>query len=119
MATAIVSNTKFNTKHIAAGIDEGFLDATSLAEYLVSKGVPFRQAHGIVGGLVAQCEKENVKLFELGIEVFKSACDKIEEDVYDSLGAANVAKAYKSSGAGGTDQVLEQIEFWKETLKGR
>jgi len=56
MAAAIVANTKFNTKHIAAGLDSGFTDATSLAEYLVKKGIPFRKAHGIVGSLVRTCE---------------------------------------------------------------
>jgi len=55
MTAAIVSNTNFNTRHIAAGLDEGFLDATALAEYLVKKGVAFREAHGIVGSLVAMC----------------------------------------------------------------
>ena len=119
MATAIVSNTKFNTKHIAAGIDEGFLDATSLAEYLVSKGVPFREAHGVVGGLVTKCEKENRKLSGLSLEEFQAACEKICDDVYDCLTAANVVTAYKSSGACGTKQVLEQIEFWNTRLKGR
>jgi len=56
-ARGVVSHTKFDTKKITAGLDEGFLDATSLAEYLVGKGVSFRQAHGIVGSLVAHCEK--------------------------------------------------------------
>ena len=51
MTAAIVSHTTFNTKQIADGLDAGFLDATALAEYLVRKGIPFRQAHGIVGGL--------------------------------------------------------------------
>ena len=68
----------FNTKRIADGLDEGFLDATALAEYLVRKSVPFRQAHGIVGGLVAQCArpKAGKKLGELTLEQFKAACDQ-------------------------------------------
>jgi argininosuccinate lyase len=52
MTAAIVSHTTFNTKKIADGLDAGFLDATALAEYLVRKGIPFREAHGIVGSLV-------------------------------------------------------------------
>ena len=64
-AGAIVSHTKFDTKKISAGLEEGFLDATALAEYLVGKGVAFREAHGIVGTLVAQCEEQNKKLAEL------------------------------------------------------
>jgi argininosuccinate lyase len=118
MAAAIVSNTKFNTRHIAAGLGEGFLDATALAEYLVKKGIPFRRAHGIVGSLVAACEQQGKdKLSDLALEEFKAACDSIDVDVYDTLGAANVAKKYITLGAAGPDQVAKQIEYWKDQLK--
>jgi argininosuccinate lyase len=118
MAEAIVSHTVFNTAKIAAGLDEGFLDATALAEYLVTRGVPFRQAHGIVGGLVAQCEKENKpKLADLSIEQFKAACDKIEDDVYATLNPAGVCRAYKTAGAAGPNSAKAQIGYWKEKLR--
>ena len=117
MATAIVANTKFNTKHIAAGIDEGFLGATALAEYIVNKGVPFREAHGVVGGLVAKCEKGGIKLSELELKEFKAASAKIGKDVYKCLSAVNIAKAYKSEGAAGMAQVQKQIDYWKKQLK--
>ncbi|MHC4925931.1 MAG: argininosuccinate lyase [Planctomycetota bacterium] len=118
MTAAIVSNTTFNVKHIAAGLDEGFLDATALAEYLVRKGVPFRQAHGIVGGLVALCETEgNKKLAELTLEQFTSACDKIEEDVFDTLDPTGVCRSYQSKGAAGPDNAKAQIAYWKDKLK--
>jgi len=57
IATAIVAHTTFKVAKIAAGLETGFLDATALAEYLVGRGVPFRQAHGIVGALVTLCEE--------------------------------------------------------------
>lgn len=118
MAEAIVSHTAFNTSKIAAGLDEGFLDATALAEYLVNRGVPFRQAHGIVGGLVAQCEKEGKqKLADLSIEQFKAACDKIHEDVYVALNPAGVCQAYKTLGSAGPTAAKAQIKYWKEKLK--
>jgi argininosuccinate lyase len=117
MATAIVLNTKFNVETIAAGLDEGFLDATALAEYLVKKGVPFREAHGVVGGLVAMCEKRGCKLGDVELGEFVAVCELVEDDVYDSLGAANVPWQYLSEGAGGPEQVAEQIEFWKEKLE--
>ena len=118
MTTAIVSHTTFNTKQIADGLDAGFLDATALAEYLVRKGIPFRQAHGIVGGLVALCEQENkMKLGELSIEQFKTACDKIEDDVYALLDPAGVCKSYQSKGAAGPENAKAQIAYWKDKLK--
>ena len=118
MTTAIVSHTAFNTKQIADGLDEGFLDATALAEYLVGKGIPFRQAHGIVGGLVALCETEGKKkLGELSIEQFKTACDKIEDDVYGTLDPAGVCRSYQTKGAAGPENAKAQIAYWKDKLK--
>ena len=118
MAEAIVSHTVFNSVRIAAGLDQGFLDATALAEYLVNHGVPFRQAHGIVGGLVAQCETEGKqKLAELTVEQFKAACDKIEPDVYNTLNPFGVCRAYKTAGAAGPDSAKAQIGYWKEKLR--
>jgi argininosuccinate lyase len=116
MATAVVSHTKFDTKKISAGLDEGFLDATALAEYLVGKGVAFRQAHGIVGSLVASCEKTNKKLADLGLDEFKKYSPLIEEDVYESIGAANVVAKYATEGAAGPEQAKEQIAYWKKQL---
>lgn len=119
MAAAIVSNTKFNTDRISAGLDEGFLDATALAEYLVKKAVPFREAHGIVGGLVADCETNNCKLGDVSLEDFQVACPAIGEDVYDSLGPANVTWQYLTEGSGGPEQAAEEVLYWKEQLKER
>jgi argininosuccinate lyase len=107
---------KFNTKKIAAGLNEGFMDATALAEYLVNKGIAFRKAHGIVGALVAKCEKGNIKLAELDLADFKAACEKIDKSVYDCLGSANVAAKYATAGAAGIKQAKQQIAFWKKAL---
>ena len=119
MAAAIVSHTKFNVKSIEGGLDEGFLDATALVEYLVKKGVAFREGHGVVGALVAMCENEGKKLGEVDLEVFKETCGAIEGDVYDVLGGRCVAGKYVTAGAGGLQQVGEQVEFWKTVLKER
>ena len=119
MARGIISNMKFNTSAIAPKLEDGFLDATALAEYLVKKGIPFRQAHGIVGELVANCEKARKKLNEISLDEMKHACDAIEGDVFDSLGAANVAKSYITEGAAGPRQAKRQIEYWTKQLEQR
>ena len=119
MTRAIVSHTKFNIREISAGLGEGFLDATALAEYLVRKGVAFREAHGIVGSLVAYCEKQNKKLAELDLDEFKQHCTSIETDVYENLGAANVASKYVTEGAAGPKQAKEQIAYWTGELAQR
>lgn len=118
MAEAICKNTAFDVQHIAAGLEKGFLDATALAEYLVNKGVPFRQAHGIVGALVAQCEKEGKdKLSAISLAQFQSACVKIEEDVYQTLNPAGVCRQYQSEGSAGFAQTRDRINYWQEKLK--
>jgi len=119
IAQAIVSHTKFNTKKISIGLQEGFLDATALAEYLVKKGVPFREAHGIVGSLVAECEKQNKKLSELSLDELRKYSTFIEKDVYGNLGAENVVSRYVTEGAAGPDQAKRQIAYWNKQLAQR
>ncbi|MBN1816611.1 MAG: argininosuccinate lyase [Sedimentisphaerales bacterium] len=119
MTAAIVNGTRFNTARIAAGMDRGFLEATALAEYLVRKGVPFREAHGIVGALVAQCEKEDKRLTDLTVEQFRMVCDKIEADVADVLDQARVVTQYKTEGAASPAQTAEQVAYWMRKLGER
>ncbi|HSV27266.1 MAG TPA: argininosuccinate lyase, partial [Sedimentisphaerales bacterium] len=119
MARSIVEHTHFQTQHISSLLDNGFLDATSLAEYLVVKGVPFRQAHGIVGKLVAECEKTGKKLGDLSMEELQAATTAFEKDVYEHLGASNVVKKYATEGAGGTEQAAKQTAEWNERLSRR
>lgn len=119
VACAVVSHTKFNVKRIAAGLDEGFLDATALAEYLVGKGVPFREAHGIVGALVAECEKQGKRLAELELNEFGKYSTSIENDVYEHLGAAGVAGKYLTDGSAGPEQAKAQVAYWNEQLGKR
>ena len=119
MARAVVLHTKFDTKKISADLQEGFLDATALAEYLVGKGVAFRRAHGIVGSLVAHCEKHGKKLAELGPDELREFSTAIDDDVYESLGAANVVSKYATTGAAGPDQAKKQIAYWNKRLAQR
>jgi argininosuccinate lyase len=116
MAAAVVAHTRFLPERIAQGLDRGFLDATALAEYLVRKGLPFRQAHGIVGALVAACERDDKPLADLTIAQFKAVCKAIQKDVYRCLGPRNVVKAYCTEGAGGMKQAARQIASWKRRL---
>jgi len=119
MARAVVSHAKLNTTKISAGLQEGFLDATALTDYLVQKGVPFREAHGIIGTLVADCEKQNKKLAELSMDELKKYSAFIEKDVYEFLGPTNVAGKYVTDGAAGPQQAKRQITYWNKQLVQR
>ena len=80
MAAAIVNSADFVKENIEPTLDRGFLDATSLAEYFVTKGIPFRTAHQIVGALVKKCEEtKRGKLSELSVEEINSAIEKARD----------------------------------------
>jgi argininosuccinate lyase len=117
VAAGIVSTASFRADVIAARLDAGFLDATALAEYLVGRGLPFRQAHHVVGSLVGQAEKLGKPLKQLSLDLLRQACDRIGPDVYDFLGAENVVKRYAPAGAGGEKQLEEQLAWWTEKLE--
>jgi argininosuccinate lyase len=122
MAAAIVNSASYDKARIEPTLDRGFLDATSLAEYLVTKSVPFRTAHHIVGSLVARCEREGKHaLAQLTLDGFNSEmADKtdvrVDGSVYDCLGAANVVKRYQSAGAAGGKPFEDQLAAWKQRL---
>jgi argininosuccinate lyase len=116
VAAGIAATTRFNERRIAATIDAGYLDATALAEYLVGKGVPFRQAHGIVGRLVARAVELGLELGKLSLDQLRQASSRIGPDVYDHLGPANVVAHYAPQGAAGPRQLREQLAFWKKEL---
>jgi argininosuccinate lyase len=123
MATAIVNSANFVKENIEPTLEKGFLDATSLAEFLVTKGVPFRTAHHIVGTLVAKCEKEEkTALAQLSVGDFNEAIKThgsavvITDEVYQALGARNVVKRYQSAGAAGGKPFEEQLAAWKKRL---
>lgn len=119
MAAAIVGHTKFKTEKISDGLEDGFLDATALAEYLVGKGLSFRAAHGVVGSLVAYCEKVGKRLGELSFAEFRRFSEAIADDVCEYIGAAEVVKRYVSQGSAGPEQAKKQINFWKKRLAER
>jgi argininosuccinate lyase len=116
VATAIVRHSHFNAQSMAQATKGGFLDATVLAEYLVERGMPFRQAHGVVGRLVAQAEAQNLELSGLSLAEMQSQSDLIREDVHQYLGAEQVVKKYRSIGSAGVQSVKEQIRQWAGRL---
>jgi argininosuccinate lyase len=116
VAAGVVGSTQLRAEHVAASLGEGFLDATALAEYLTARGVPFRTAHHVVGQLVAKAESEGKALGELPPETLQAASDAVGEDVYEYLGAENIVKRYAPTGAGGAEQLSEQLSRWKQVL---
>ncbi len=118
MATRIVNTTDFRPQRINERLQRGYLDATSLAEYLVTQGVPFRTSHQIVGRLVRQADElKRYELKKLTLEEMQAHCEAIDADVFDWLGPENVVKRYRTTGNAGVTGFAEQIEQWKCRLE--
>ena len=113
----IVAGAELQKENIEARLEEGFLDATALMEYLIKKGIPMRTGHETVGQLVALCESRKCKLTDLSIDELKNASALIEEDVYKVLGTENAMSSLCSYGSGGLKPVQEQLTRWKNKLQ--
>ncbi len=119
VAAEVVATAKFKTQSMLEQTTRGFLEATGLAEFLVRKGLPFRQAHHTVGKIVAHCEKNNKKLSDLTLDELKAFSDNIDLDVYLVLSADKLVEAYASYGSAGTGSFQVQLKFWTKTLAAR
>lgn len=116
LAAAIVRGARLQTEVIAARLDEGFLDATTLMEYLIRRGVPMRTAHETVGKLVRLCESKRRRLADLSLDELRQHCERIDADVADWLGVKNVVARLTSYGSGGREAVAEQLREWHTRL---
>ncbi len=104
---------KDNMRKAAA---KGFINATDCADYLVKKGMPFRTAYKITGGLVALCISKNTTLEELSLDDYKAASELFDSDVYAAISLATCVKERKSYGGPSPESVLAQIELTKKKL---
>ena len=105
----VISTAKFNIQRMRSAVETGFINATDLADYLVVKGVPFREAHGIVGSAVRYCIEKDKKLEELSIEEFRGFSDKISDDVYDSITIEQCVERRNSIGGTSSASTDEQM----------
>lgn len=81
----VLKTMKINKENMLNSVNEGFLNATEVADYLVRKGIPFRDAHGISGRLVVYCINNNKNLSSLNIEEYKKECSLFEDDIYSFI----------------------------------
>jgi len=117
LAIPIVAGAELNRESIGSRLDLGFLDATTLMEYLIKRGVPQRKAHHLIGDLVRQATEKSATLAELSLEEFRSSEPSLDSSVYDVLGVENAIKAFQSVGSTSPELVAEQVSLWKTRLK--
>ena len=117
LAIPIVSDSELQRDRIAARIEEGYLDATTLMEYLIKKGLPQRTAHHLVGSLVGEAMQRRVPLRDLPLDVMMELGASVDNSIYDCLGAENAVKSFVSYGSTAPDQVRAQIQQWEANLQ--
>ena len=115
--TGMISTIKFNKEVMAKSAMTGFTNATDAADYLVGKGVPFRDAHGIIGRLVLYCIEKNSSIEELSIDELKSISEVVEEDVYDKISLKTCVEKRLTVGAPGPKVMKDVIKLEKDYLE--
>jgi argininosuccinate lyase len=116
LAIPVVEQSLLKTQSIGSRLEDGYLDATTLMEFLIMRGMPQRQAHHAVGSLVRQAMARRLQLRQLTVADFQSLDPQIDESVYQVLGAENAIRAFQSYGSTAPGQVQHQIDEWKKSL---
>ena len=112
----LIERTTFKEESIRNACDRGYLDATALAEYLVGRGLPFREAHHTAGEIVKHAAVQNVSLRQMSLHELRAFNKLIDEDVFSRLGCRNCVENYRSHGSSSPAEVQRQIRQWKEAL---
>ena len=110
---------RFNKEVMEKSAMRGFTNATDAADYLVVKGVPFRDAHGIIGRLVLRCIDEGKGIEELPLEELKTFSDKFEADVYDAISLRTCVNKRLTAGAPGEAAMAEELAASRAWLKAQ
>ena len=116
--TGMIDTMKFRKDVMEASAKNGFTNATDAADYLVGKGVPFRDAHGIVGRLVLACIDKNCSLDDLPLEEFRSYSPVFGEDIYDAISMKTCVEKRMTAGAPGAEAMEQVIVANREYLQG-
>lgn len=115
--TGMIKAMKFCKDRMAKSAMNGFTNATDAADYLVGKGVPFRDAHGIIGRLVLYCIEKDTSIDALSLEELRSISDKFDEDIYDAISLKTCVEKRLTIGAPGEKMMKQVIEKNKVYLK--
>lgn len=107
----------FNKDNMRKSAEGGFTNATDAADYLVNHGIPFRDAHTIIGQLVLYCIDNNKSLSELSLDEYKAICPIFEKDIYDAISMETCIKKRNTIGAPGPKAMEQTIATYEKYLK--
>ena len=114
--TGMIDTMKFNNEVMQSSAKNGFTNATDAADYLVNHGVPFRDAHGIVGQLVLFCIDKNISLDDMTLEEYKAISPVFEEDIYEAISLKTCVEKRVTIGAPGKEAMDKVIAINEEYL---
>ncbi len=115
--TGMISSMTFRKDVMEESAKKGFTNATDAADYLVNHGVPFRDAHGLIGQLVLMCIEKNKSLDELTLDEFKSVSEIFEQDIYEAISLKTCVEKRTTIGAPGAEAMKKVIAIYKEELR--
>ena len=115
--TGMLSTMQFKKGNMHASAKNGFTNATDAADYLVNHGVPFRDAHGIVGQLVLYCIEKNIALDDMSLEEYKAISPVFEEDIYDAISMETCVNKRLTTGAPGKAAMEQVIQIYKQYIR--
>lgn len=115
--TGMLATMKFKKSVMERSARRGFTNATDAADYLVNHGVPFRDAHGIIGQLVLTCIEKECALDDLPLSEYKAVSPVFEEDIYDAISMKTCVEKRLTKGAPGKGAMLEAIQVYKQELE--
>ena len=115
--TGMVSSMSFRKDVMEESAKKGFTNATDAADYLVGRGVSFRDAHGVIGRLVLKCIDEGKALDDLTLEEFKAECPAFESDIYEAISMKTCVERRTTDGAPGAEAMRRVIEIYKKELE--
>lgn len=103
--------------NMRAAASDGFLNATDLADYLAKSGIPFREAHHIVGKIVAYCMGKSCRLEELSLSEFQQFCPQIGQEVFKLLSIETVVEARNSPGSSALNAIAQQMNWARQQIQ--
>jgi argininosuccinate lyase len=112
----MVSTMKFNKEVMAQSAKNGFTNATDAADYLVNKGIPFRDAHGVIGQLVLYCIDKDIALEQMSLEEFRQISPVFEEDIYEAISLTTCVNKRNTIGAPGKEAMTQVLKLNEEYL---
>ncbi len=115
--TGMLKTMKFQKDRMEDSAKNGFTNATDAADYLVNHGVPFRDAHGIVGQLVLFCIEKNISLDDMKLEEYKAISPVFEEDIYEAISMETCVNKRMTIGAPGKEAMERVIAIYKNYIK--